>query len=253
MTRILTAAVGISLVLAVIYWGSEWLFGAIVALVAGLALEEFLGLRSARGVEPPGHWFLLVGAALTMSFLGGPRWTLGVLFAGVLLLTATTLGAGSVSTVLDCMRDGVTGLVYTCLLLGFLILLSRPALIVLLGIVWAGDSAAYYGGRAWGRHRLAPRISPHKTLEGAIAGALASILVGTVLGRELLGMTCAWLAMLSLVTAIVAQMGDLCESAFKRNAGVKDSSRRLPGHGGVLDRVDSLLFAGPVFYFLLLI
>ena len=251
MTRILTAAVGISLVLAVISWGSDWLFGAVVALVAALALDEFLILRSARGVGRPGRWFLLVGAALTMSFLGGPQWTLGVLFVGVVLLTATTLGTGSVSTVLDRMRDGAAGLVYTCLLLGFLILLIRPALLVLLGLVWAGDTAAYYGGRAWGRHRLAPRISPNKTLEGAIAGALASVLVGTVLGRELLGLTYAWLATLSLVTAIVAQIGDLCESAFKRNAGVKDSSRRLPGHGGVLDRVDSLLFAGPVFYFLL--
>lgn len=251
MTRILTAAVGIPLVLAVIYWGSEWLFGAVVALVAALALDEFLSLRSARGVRRPGHWFLLVGVALSMSFLGGPQWTLGVLFAGVVLLTSTTLGTGSVSTVLDRMTDGVTGLVYTCFLLGFLILLSRPALIVLFGIVWAGDTAAYYGGRAWGRHRLAPRISPNKTLEGAIAGALASVLVGTALGGKLLGMTYAWLAMLSLVTAIVAQIGDLCESAVKRSAGVKDSSQRLPGHGGVLDRVDSLLFAGPVFYFLL--
>ena len=140
---------------------------------------------------------------------------------------------------------------YTCMLLGFLVVLPRFAVFVVLGIIWTGDTAAYYVGRGWGKHRLAPRISPGKTIEGAVAGLLASLAAGIGLGGLFLDTPSVWLAPISLMTAAAGQAGDLCESALKRGAGVKDSSNRLPGHGGILDRVDSLLFAAPVFYLLL--
>ncbi len=261
MKRMLTAAAGLPVVLGVTYWGSDWVFGSLVALVGALALDEFMGLGalggmkrdSKPGTSRPGYWFLPVGAGLTLSFIGSPVSTFGMLMLAGLLLTATALGSHSPRALLRRLANGLTGLVYTCLLLGFLILLQRSAVFVILGIIWAGDTAAYYVGRAWGRHRLAPRISPSKTVEGAVAGAVASLAVGSGLGGILLDTPYIWLGVISLITALVGQAGDLCESALKRSVGVKDSSNRLPGHGGVLDRVDSLLFAAPVFYLLLLI
>ena len=151
------------------------------------------------------------------------------------------------------LTSGLAGLFCTCLLLGFLLLLSRFAVFVVLGIIWAGDSAAYYIGRRWGRHRLAPRISPGKTIEGAAAGLTVSLAAGVGLGGILLDTPYLSLVLMSLITALAGQAGDLCESVLKRSVGAKDSSNRLPGHGGVLDRVDSLLFAAPVFYLLLLV
>jgi phosphatidate cytidylyltransferase len=117
-----------------------------------------------------------------------------------------------------------------------------------MGVIWAGDAAAYYAGRALGRHKLAPTISPNKTIEGSIAGLAGSILTGIVLGSWLLQRQIAFLAFASLAAAIAGQLGDLAESALKRSSGVKDSSSLLPGHGGMLDRLDSLIFAAPVFY-----
>src|SRR5207247_2085062 len=115
-------------------------------------------------------------------------------------------------------------------------------------IIWAGDSAAYYGGKALGRRALAPDISPRKTVEGAIAGLIASVIAGVVFGISMLREAPPRLLAASVVAAIAGQIGDLAESALKRSAGVKDSSSLLPGHGGMLDRVDSLLFAAPVFF-----
>jgi phosphatidate cytidylyltransferase len=117
-----------------------------------------------------------------------------------------------------------------------------------MGVIWAGDAAAYYGGRALGRHKLAPIVSPNKTIEGSIAGLAGSILAGIVLGSWLLQRQISFLVLASLAAATAGQLGDLVESALKRSAGVKDSSSLLPGHGGMLDRLDSLMFAAPVFF-----
>jgi phosphatidate cytidylyltransferase len=140
------------------------------------------------------------------------------------------------------------GLLYCGVLPGFMVILSRYELLVLFSLIWAGDSAAYYAGRAFGRHKLAPHISPKKTVEGAIAGLIASVIAGLLIGRWLLPATWPDLAAVSVLSATAGQVGDLAESALKRSAGVKDSSAILPGHGGILDRLDSLLFAAPVFY-----
>ncbi len=251
MKRVLTAAAGIPLVLVITYWSPPWLFGLVLALVAAVSLEEFFGLMTARGLDHPGRWFLFAGAGVTWSFVNGADWVLAALVLAVMLVMSVSIFTGTVRTALERATTGAAGVVYACLLLGFLILLSRPEVFVLLGIVWVGDTAAFYGGRAMGRHLLAPEISPGKTVEGAVAGAVGSVVLGAALGAAVLGLSVQWLMVVSLVTAIVAQIGDLVESALKRGAEVKDSSGLLPGHGGILDRVDSLLFAAPVFYSLL--
>ncbi len=248
MTRILTAVFGLALVIGVVGLGPAWLFVVVAAAVSALALDEFLALDAARRGGRVGRWFLLIGAGVTASFAldpGAPVWALAL---GVLILLTAAL-ARSPGATADRVMGGATGLAYVSILMGFLVLLPRDALFPLLGIVWAGDTGAYYGGRLLGRRRLAPVISPAKTVEGAAAGALASLAAGVLLMR--VSMQAEWTPILTgvvLLTAAAGQVGDLAESALKRAAGVKDSSRRLPGHGGVLDRIDSLLFAGPVFH-----
>ena len=251
MSRVLTAALAIPLTLSITYWAPPWLFSLVVAAVAAVALDEFFGLTHGWGLARPARWALLAGSAVTLSFYGGTGWTLGAVVGALLLLMTVSLFDGDLRTYGQRVMVGLTGILYTCGLAGFLILLPRSAIFVLFGIIWLGDSAAYYGGRWLGRHRLSPRISPGKTVEGAIAGAVASVGVGAFLGHELLALSYSWLLAVSLITAAAGQVGDLAESALKRAAQVKDSAATLPGHGGFLDRIDSLLFAAPVFYALL--
>jgi phosphatidate cytidylyltransferase len=250
MSRVLTAVAGVPIVLLVTVWGPAWLFGGLVALCGMLALDEFLKLPPGVGAVGPGSWFLPLGAALTLSFLGSPVSILGTFVVSAGILFFTGLGHTSAAGARRRLTGALGGALYTCFLLGFLILLPRSGVLALLGIVWAGDTAAYYAGRAWGRHPLAPTVSPKKTIEGALAGAIGSVIVGMMVGWRTLGVPYGWMAAISFVAAVAAQAGDLFESRLKRKAGVKDSSDRLPGHGGFLDRIDSLLFAAPTFYVL---
>lgn len=252
MKRVLTAVLGIAVIAGVTLWGPRWSFVLLVLLVAGLAFDEFLAMTALGGLRRPGRWVLASGVLVTLAFSGGYGWVVGALIGQLLLLSVVSMRAVGRAQHLGYITSGVGGTVYACMLPGFFLVLPASGLWTLLVTVWAGDTAAYYGGRLAGRHRLAPTLSPKKTVEGAVAGALASAGAGAALGSVWLGLPVPGLLGICLIAGLAGQIGDLAESAMKRAAGIKDSSNRLPGHGGVLDRVDSLLFAAPVFQFLLM-
>jgi phosphatidate cytidylyltransferase len=248
MKRVLTAVVAIPIVLAITLFAPDWAFALSAGLVSAFAAEEFLSLGATKNIGRPGKWFVLPVGLVAASFIGGPEWVMtSVGLAAILLLSVTTF-SGVIVTALGRAAIGLGAIVYCGFTLGFLVLLPRELILLLFGVIWVGDSAAYYGGRAFGRHLLAPKISPKKTVEGGIAGLAGSMLVGGIAGVFFLGEPWLSVTLISGATAIMGQIGDLAESAMKRSAGVKDSSSILPGHGGILDRLDSLFFAAPVFY-----
>jgi phosphatidate cytidylyltransferase len=248
MKRILTAIVGIPFVIGVTLYSPHWLFALIVALFAGLSFNELMTFGTSRMGSRPGAWTAVAGAAVTASFVGDAVWVITILVAAFLFSCVVLTFESSIDSMVPSISLIAMGLVYCCILLGFIVWLQPHAVLVLMATIWVGDAAAYFGGRALGRHKLAPKISPNKTVEGSIAGLMGSILAGIGMGTWLLPFPLRVIAVASLVAAIAGQAGDLAESALKRSAGVKDSSSLLPGHGGMLDRLDSLLFAAPVFY-----
>jgi phosphatidate cytidylyltransferase len=248
----------------------QWLFTLAVAAVAAMAAWEFLGLAEKVGANPPRIAVLVAVLAL---FAGNYEWPdqtaaiLGVLSLGLLVYCTFSR---PVEQVIADVSSSIFGLLYIGFTLISLPVLREqtngPSLVAfLLCVVWAGDIAALYIGRRWGRHKLAPTISPNKSWEGALGSVAGGLLVtGFLLGLEHLlkaRFDSAWLSYpediwywlrLSVVVNVAAQVGDLVESALKRSAGVKDSGTLLPGHGGVLDRIDALLLAAPVLWYALL-
>jgi phosphatidate cytidylyltransferase len=251
MKRIITAAFAIPIALLTTIYAPLWLFAGLAGVLSALMFDEFLKLSKAAGNAVPGRWATLLAGIVTAAFMGQPDWILTSFALSTVLLLAISTFDGNVKTAFARMSTGLSGLLYCSLLLGFLVLLPRDAILTLFAIIWAGDTGAYYGGRALGRHPLLIKVSPKKTMEGAAAGLLASIIAGTLVGTWRLGLSWTYIALISLIVAAAGQIGDLAESALKRSAGVKDSSSILPGHGGILDRLDSLLFAAPVFFWLL--
>jgi phosphatidate cytidylyltransferase len=266
MRRVLTAAVLAPLALALVLFGPKWLITIVVAAVAILAAWEFLGLAERCGAKPPR---LAVMAALVALFAGNYQWpdqTLIILSGICLSLFACCTFRMPVERVLIDSCSSIFAVVYVGLTMLALPTLREqsngPTLVVfLLFVVWAGDITALYVGRLWGKKKMAPAISPNKTWAGAIGSVVGSVLV-TVglywLSLQLLQWNFTklsfadeawwyWLVMAVLVN-IAAQVGDLAESALKRSAGVKDSGSLLPGHGGVLDRIDALLIAAPLLW-----
>jgi phosphatidate cytidylyltransferase len=268
MKRILTAIVLIPLVLFLVFLGPrwQWVFSLFVAAVAVLAGWEFLGLAEKAGASPPRVAVLVALVALFAVNFQWPDRTAAIF--GILSL-ALLVYCTFLRPVEQVMGDASAS-IFCLLYVGFTLIAlptlreeaNGPSLVAFLFcVVWVGDIAALYVGRAWGRHKLAPTLSPNKTWEGALGSVAGSVLMaGGLLGlAELLqqwdsailtfpGDYWYWL-LLAVVVNVAAQIGDLAESALKRSAGVKDSGSLLPGHGGVLDRIDALLLAAPVLWY----
>ena len=258
VSRLLVTIVGVPVVLWLVWLGGWWLFG--LALFATLvALHELYVM--ARGLRP----LVLAGyagalATLLGAHLGGTPWMLGG-FVLTLLLAFLLYGiAETRQTATVTVSSTVLGTAWIALGIGHVLLLrsipehGRLIVFTVLLAVFADDTAAYLVGRVIGRHKLAPALSPGKTWEGFLAGTAAAVAVAFFALYEDRGSYLPiWQALLlGAVVALAGALGDLFESALKREVGIKDTGRLLGGHGGVLDRIDSLLWAGPAAFFTLL-
>ena len=247
MKRLATALLLVPLALVAIF-GPVWVMYTVTAVVAVLCFHEFSGIASAGGVDGLAPFGYIAGLALLFADRQIPLVVTGI---ALLALTMPLAGA-SLRETLPRASVLLFGVVYVFGTWKFAFLLREVSpywLLFALFINWAGDAAAYYAGRAFGKHKLAPVISPKKTWEGSVASMLASVVLGTAYIAYFLPATPVWFTVAVAAAGNVAgQVGDLAESAIKRGAGVKDSGTVLPGHGGMLDRVDSTLFALPVVY-----
>ncbi len=273
--RVLTAVIGLPLLIFAFATNLDWLLVPLfIACVAVGCIESYLMLTpklvaladpASEGSIPAtskasaGVAALLAVFVFAGSLAGTAEAERGMTVAGI--LASILLGAFSGTTVERRGAHMLALLFSVCY--GALPWLSiwdlyqmgsgSRFVMLLLAVVWSGDTGAYFAGSYWGRNRLAPTISPKKTWEGAIAGILASIAGGLVVNMVYGGALASWevIALTSILGGVAGQMGDLIESALKRFCGVKDSGKLLPGHGGFLDRVDGLLFAAPVMWFVL--
>lgn len=261
MKRVLTAVVLIPLVLLVLLRGSFLLLIVIAALVAGLAAWEYLAIADAHGARTPRILVLLSIAALFAAAYLGKDTLLPLVGLSAFILLVVCSFRSPLDQVLPDTAFSSFGIVYCGLTLLTIPLLREQAdgpskLVFLLCTVWMGDIAALYVGRNLGRHKLAPQLSPNKTWEGSTGSLVGSLLITAALFffsrrtglLHFAGTLGYWLA-LGVIVNIAAQLGDLVESAIKRGAGVKDSGTLLPGHGGILDRIDALLLAAPALWY----
>lgn len=259
VVRVATAAVLIGAVIVVLWAGSLWVYAALAVVLAG-GLIEYRQLTLAMGTPAP-LWLLFPLAYLFLLRDHLPSWA----SVTVILAAATVVGLGAMVFLRDWKASltrwalALGGSLYLGLLLSFyasLFFLHQPdphrfglrIVIAVFGAIWIGDTSAMLVGLRFGRHRFFPRISPKKTIEGAVAELLASTVFFAIAG-PFVGIGLPHSVILGASIGVVAEVGDLVESQLKRTAGVKDASRLIPGHGGVLDRIDSLLPVGVLVYY----
>ncbi len=278
--RFAVALVGVPVALLAIHAGG-WYFGGLLAVLAGVAARELQALTAAAGGRPigwlgiPAASILVLLAAYEPTFGAWADRALALLLALVLAALVVAVSRRSTEAApLLSVTATVAGALYTGGTLAFGVMLrhlpdsvaadshdpleGRLLVLYPLVVIWASDTAAYFAGKRFGRTRMAPRVSPGKTVEGGVAGLAAAIAAGALAGlvmRDLASfpVSPAIGALIGLALGIGGQLGDLAESLLKREAGVKDSGTLLPGHGGVLDRFDALFFSLPLAYVLLLL
>lgn len=268
--RILVAVVGIPLLLAVLCWAPDWATALLLAALSVIAAHELL--TAVCGAEKAKRWTALpaVTGALVIAavyfsgehYADSPagtvlRWLIAAAVLALLIASVLTYGRPGALVLQDVCVMAVAGLVipwaFSCMLQ--LRMLPHGAGMVLMPLVAAfcSDSAALFTGMACGRHKMAPLVSPHKTVEGALGG-IAGGVVGMVIFRivfyfcTLVPLHIGWCVVIGLAGALMGELGDLSFSVIKRQVGIKDYGRLLPGHGGVLDRFDSVLFAAPMIW-----
>jgi len=255
LTRILIGVTAIPVVVGVVYYGSPLLFLIFVAAVVLAAVYEYfamIGRTGVKGFPIPG---MVLSFLLLLSFYFEGRFFVEWgLVAGISLFAAWFIRETNVKIAINQIAYTLFGVLYVAGFGGYYLLIrsfehGERLIFFLFLIVWLGDTAAYYLGKNFGKNPLARTISPKKTVEGAVAGIVGSLMAGVVAKVWFLDqIAMVHCLLVALICGTIGQFGDLAESLLKRQVGVKDSSDLIPGHGGVLDRIDSLLFAGPVFY-----
>jgi phosphatidate cytidylyltransferase len=277
LLRIATAAILIPIVVALVWWGPPALLAALAAIVAILALRELFEIGDKVGLRAFKKWAYFstalifysqysVGLGETHSFSEGVSVVRNAA-SGVLSLDAAllififgcvALGLATrraLLEVLPAVAVSSAGVLFIALPFSYIIRVNeiqgagKQLVLFTLVLVWAGDMLAYFVGKSVGRVKMAPALSPQKTWEGAIANVIASVLVALAFARWMHVDTLTLIA-IAAVANIAGQAGDLIESAYKRGASIKDSGALLPGHGGMLDRIDSLILAAPVVWIL---
>ena len=258
--RIMTSLVWLPFAIAAIWFGAPW-FTLLVALFALLAIWEFYHLVS-RAKAPTLTRF---GLIYTLLFIASPHLSFGdfstnqtmLLTSAVMISLIILLVRPQKETAFASWVWSLGGIIYLGLLLSYLVALrgmeaGREWVFFAICVNASSDAIAYFIGRAWGRRRLAPNISPGKTWEGAVGGIFGAILGGTLLFNILempVSFSYVQAVLLSIIISVAGQLGDLVESLFKRNMEVKESGNLMPGHGGFLDRVDSVVFVSVVVYY----
>jgi phosphatidate cytidylyltransferase len=277
LLRIATAAVLIPIVVALVWWGPPALLAALAGLIALLALSELFDLGDKIGLRAFKKWTCFSAALVfysqyseglieTRSFSEGVSVVRNAA-AGVLSLDAAllififgcvTLGLATrrpLLEVLPAIAMSSVGIFFIALPFSYIIRVNeiervgKQLVLFTLVLVWAGDMLAYFVGKSVGRVKMAPALSPQKTWEGAVANVIASVIVAVAFARWM-QIDALRLTAIAVAANIAGQAGDLIESAYKRGASVKDSGALLPGHGGMLDRIDSLILAAPVVWVL---
>ena len=252
MKRFLTAVGLLAVAFYLIFFASAHGFVVAALVTSWLCYREYAVLVMGHDIPNPGWLGLLCGAYILLApqFSQLAPYLLPGITLAVISCFVFALRLPSLRDILPYVASALLGAIYTFAPWRISMDLRRESVHLLffaLALNWAGDSTAYYIGRAFGKHPLAPIVSPKKSWEGAVASVLGSILFGLIyLGHFLPRLPWWEIACMAFAGNIAGQFGDLAESAIKRGAGVKDSGNLLPGHGGVLDRLDSSLFALPV-------
>ena len=256
--RVLTALIAAPVVIGIAYVGG-WAFAALVAAIGLVAQAEVYSIAKSSGLAPSRSAGFLLGALVVAGVLAPDAWMGAIaLVAGVVTVSPFFINQESF---LANLAVTLAGAVYpTGLLAGLVAIRSGQSaqatnldafflVMMTLFLVWATDVFAYYVGKSVGSTPLAPSISPNKTWEGSVGGAVSALLVAA--GFKLVGVVAlAWIHVvaIALICGVISQAGDLAESQIKRSAGVKDAGSVLPGHGGLLDRFDSMAVAAPLVY-----
>ena len=254
--REITAAIAAPAIIWVIGWGPEPVFNGTIALVSILALYEFLTLGKAKGYDVPVILCIMIMLVIMAAFIM-PKVSVELgMFTTLLLIPGWyVLGGKDLDQSLPSSAIAVLATTYVGMLGGSLIRLHNDfpegskLVFFLLLVVWLGDSGAYYVGKSFGKHKLSPRISPKKTVEGLAGGIAASVITAVVIHFTFFRTFPLLHAIIAgVILSLAGVVGDLAESMWKRSAAVKDSGTLLPGHGGFLDRFDSIFFTAPILY-----
>jgi phosphatidate cytidylyltransferase len=268
--RVLSAVIFVPILFASIWFGNPW-FSIVVAVAAILGILEFYSMVSSREWRPLTSFgtlwtlFLIFNAYYTPKYGSDNTYIIvtSVLIglAIALSLVWTLFLRSSRGKVMASWAASVTGIFYMGWLLSYWVLImnsyggawnGRDWVLLALFSTFAVDTSAYFAGRTWGRHKMAPTVSPGKTWEGAAGGLVGAIAAVIILALLLdTGISYSEMVILGVLIAVFAQLGDLAESKLKRNMGVKEASNLIPGHGGILDRLDSIVFTGVVVYYCL--